>query len=303
VPRVLVIGAGVIGLTAAVRLREAGIDAHVVAREPPAETTSAVAAAVWYPYLALPRERVTAWSARTYTVLAGLADVARSGVRMRRGTEIAAPDAPEPWWRGAVPDFARTDEGFRFTAPVADMSEHLPWLVDRLGDLGGTLRRAAVGSLEQALAEAPVVVNCAGLGAAELAGDRALRPVRGQVVYVEAPAVAEWLVDDVDGGAPAYVVPRERDVVCGGTAEEGEWDRTPDPATAEAILKRCAARVPALRGARVLGGAAGLRPVRPAVRLEADGPVIHCYGHGGAGVTLGWGCAEEVVELVAARLE
>ena len=301
-PQVLVIGAGVIGLTAAVRLREAGIDAHVVAREAPAETTSAVAAAVWYPYLALPRERVTAWSARTYAVLAGLAQVTGSGVRMRRGLEVAAPDAPEPWWRGAVPDFARTAEGFRFTAPVADMSVHLPWLVDRLAALGGTLRRATVGSLAEALAEAPVVVNCAGLGAAELTGDRTLQPVRGQVVYVEAPEVGEWLVDDVDGDAPAYVVPRERDVVCGGTAQEGEWDRTPDPATAAAILERCAARVPALRGARVLGGAAGLRPVRPAVRLEADGPVVHCYGHGGAGVTLCWGCAEEVAGLVAARL-
>jgi D-amino-acid oxidase len=42
----------------------------------------------------------------------------------------------------------------------------------------------------------------------------------------------------------------------------------------------------------------GLRPVRPEVRLEAVGRVIHCYGHGGAGVTVSWGCAEEVLGLV-----
>jgi D-amino-acid oxidase len=50
----------------------------------------------------------------------------------------------------------------------------------------------------------------------------------------------------------------------------------------------------------------GLRPGRSAVRVEAeprgDGLVVHDYGHGGAGVTLSWGCAEEAVALAAARL-
>ena len=56
----------------------------------------------------------------------------------------------------------------------------------------------------------------------------------------------------------------------------------------------------------------GLRPARPSVRLEVDpgkdagknaaGPakVIHNYGHGGSGITLSWGCAEEVAELATA---
>ena len=34
------------------------------------------------------------------------------------------------------------------------------------------------------------------------------------------------------------------------------------------------------------------------VRVEREGHVVHCYGHGGAGVTLSWGCADEVVELL-----
>ncbi len=50
--------------------------------------------------------------------------------------------------------------------------------------------------------------------------------------------------------------------------------------------------------------AAGLRPVRSTVRLERErvAPnrwLINNYGHGGAGVTLSWGCADEVVSLIA----
>jgi hypothetical protein len=102
--RVVVVGAGVVGLTCAVRLAEAGHEAHVLARDLPPETTSAVAAALWYPYRALPQDRVTAWSARTYQVLTELARQPGTGVRIREGVELLGPDAPDlPWWRAAVP--------------------------------------------------------------------------------------------------------------------------------------------------------------------------------------------------------
>ena len=52
--RVIVVGAGVIGLSCAVRLLEAGHRVDVLARDLPRETTSAVAAAIWYPYRAWP---------------------------------------------------------------------------------------------------------------------------------------------------------------------------------------------------------------------------------------------------------
>lgn len=302
-PAVLVVGAGVIGLAAAIRLREAGLAADVVAREPPEATTSAIAAALWYPYRAFPRERVAAWSARGFEVLQSLADEPGSGVRMRWGTERVEPGAPDPWWRAAVPGFVRTDAGYRFAAPVADMSVHLPWLVRRLEALGGSLVAGALRNLDEALARAPVVVNCAGLGARELAGDPSLLAVRGQVLRVECPAIDEWFLDQADGERLVYVVPREHDVVLGGTAVEADEDPGTDPDVAAAIRARCEAAVPGLRGARVVGDAVGLRPARPAVRLEAEpregGTVVHCYGHGGAGVTLAWGCADEVVGLVA----
>jgi len=296
--RAVVVGAGVVGLTAAVCLREAGVAADVVAREEPQDTTSAVAAALWYPYRALPAQRVTAWSAASYEALSALAAVAGSGVRMRAGTELLAPDAPDPWWRDAVPGLERTREGLRFVAPAVDMSVHLPWLVGRLRALGGAIERRHVAALDEL--EADAVVNCAGLGARELAGDASLTAVRGQVVRVTAPGVQEWLLDQSDPERLVYVVPRERDVVLGGTAQEGAEDRTADPATTAAIRARCAALVPGLLDAPVVGVAVGLRPVRPTVRLEAEGRVVHCYGHGGAGVTLAWGCALEVAALLGA---
>src|SRR4051794_41139654 len=286
-PAVLVLGAGVIGLTAAIRLREAGAAADVVARDPPAATTSAVAAALWYPYRAFPRERVAGWSARGFDVMCALADEPGSGVRMRWGRERVAPGAADPWWRDAVPTFARTEEGWRFAAPVADMSVHLPWLVARLEALGGTVAAGAFASLDEPLARAPVVVDCAGLGARELAGDESLLAVRGQIVRVECPAIDEWFLDQADAERLVYVVPRERDVVLGGTAVDDDEDAAVRADTAAAIRARCEAAVPALRGARVVAEAGGLRPARPAVRLGAEarggGTGGPCYRHRGGG--------------------
>lgn len=308
-----VVGAGVVGLTAAVRLREAGVAADVWARESPEETTSAVAAAIWYPYLALPRDLVTGWAATSYRVFTALADAPGTGVAVRTGREVFREPVPDPWWRGAVPGFARCSpadpsdglvdglvDGYRFPTPIIDMSAYLPWLVDRFTGLGGTVERRVARSLDEVPGD--VIVNATGLGARELVGDTEMEPVRGQVVRVEQVGLTEWLLDGRNPDGMLYVVPRERDIVLGGTDDAGVEDREPDPAVAEGILARCRAAVPALADARVLGHAVGLRPARSTVRLEAeplaDGrTVVHCYGHGGAGVTLSWGCADEVTRI------
>ena len=300
----IVVGAGVVGLSCAVRLLESGHRVDVVARDLPLETTSAVAAALWYPYRAYPVERVTGWSATTYRELERLAADERTGVRMLSGTELLPERSPDPWWRDAVPALDRVAEppppyadGWRFVAPVVEMPVYLGWLANRLEQLGGTLTRMALASLPD---RAEVVVDASGLGARRLADDASLQPVRGQVVLVEQVGLEHWWLDGI---GPLYVVPRSGDIVVGGTDDEGEWDRRPDAALAERLLSRATALVPQLAGARVVGHRVGLRPARPAVRLEADDVagtrVVHCYGHGGAGVTLSWGCADEVAALVS----
>ncbi|HET7328757.1 MAG TPA: FAD-dependent oxidoreductase [Nocardioidaceae bacterium] len=301
--RILVVGAGVIGLTCAVRLAEAGHRVDVVARELPLETTSVVAAALWYPYRAQPRERVAAWARATYAELAAIAqEDPVSGVRMLSGTEVLAERSPDPWWRSAVPELTRVAappagyrDAWRLVAPVLEMPVYLAWLQERLVAAGGTVTRMALAALPD---HAQVVVNATGLAGGPLTRDPEVEPVRGQVVYVEQFGLDEWWLD---AAGPTYVVPRKEVVVVGGTDEVGNWDTAPDPGQAEEIVARAARLVPAVADAKVLRHRVGLRPARTSVRVaeEQRGTqrLLHCYGHGGAGVTLSWGCADEILKM------
>lgn len=311
--RAVVIGGGVSGLTTAKALASAGFRVEVWSREPAERSTSAVAAALWYPYKAGPAEKVAGWSLESLEFFRGLAGNPATGVRMRAGLELFPAEADDAPWRGRLPGLVPAAPGelppgyrggLRFEAPVVEMPVYLPWLRGELLAAGVRILPRAAASLEEALAEAPLVVHCAGLAARELVRDPGLVPVRGQVVRVEPRGVVEFTVDDFNPAGITYVVPRTGDCVLGGSAQEGREDLQPDPAEAEAILRRCRRLVPALEAARVLSIGVGLRPFRSEVRVEREerggGVVVHNYGHGGAGVTLSWGCAREAVRLARA---
>lgn len=312
--RVTVVGAGVIGLSCAVRLAEAGLEVDVLARDLPLETTSSVAGALWLPYLAGPEADVARWGQVTYAALTELAADPRTGVERRSGYLLhrTAPPTRPAWAAGMAPAVeltAVTDPvpgyafGWRLTAPVVHMPRYLTYLTERLARAGGTLTRLPL----PALPSRGLVVNCTGVAARSLASDPAVHPVRGQVVLVSDPGVPHF-VSDADGPqeAATYVIPRGGQVVLGGTADRDDWSTTPDPAVAERILERARTLVPELARAKVLAHRVGLRPARPEVRLAVDerpgGPaghaIVHCYGHGGSGVTLSWGCAADVTDAV-----
>jgi D-amino-acid oxidase len=305
---VVVVGCGVIGLTAAIRLREAGVDAGIVTAELPPSTTSSVAAAIWYPYKAYPEDSVLSWGSRTFEVFEVLSDTPESGVLMREGVEIWRETVPDPWWADAVPHVRRCGDdelppgyrdGHAFVAPVVEMPIYLRYLMDRFNAAGGSVQKRTLSSLDEV--DTRVVVNCAGLGARHLVDDSSMEPIRGQIVRVRNPGLKRFVLDEENPEGITYIVPRSGDCILGGTADEGEWDLEPDPETAAAILRRCTRLEPRLKDAEVLEHKVGLRPGRPEIRLEReDGPIprIHNYGHGGSGITLSWGCADETLRLV-----
>ena len=301
-PDVLVVGAGVCGLTSGIRLAEAGLRVRIVAAEMPLDTTSAAAGAIWGPaYVDHPE--VPRWGDEGLRILTGLAADAGAGagVRMLTGVEASRTPMTGPAW---VPGATAVDDlpdgwvsGWRFSAPVLDMPVYLQWLLKRYEATGGELVRGRLTRLEDGLTDAPVVVNCTGLGARALTGDDTLTASRGQIVVVANPGVEEFFVEMTDEPELAYLLPQGDRLLLGGCTIAGDESPGIDPETARRIIERCAAVRPEVRDAEVIGHRVGFRPIRPSVRLERDGRIIHNYGHGGAGITLSWGCATDVVAL------
>jgi D-amino-acid oxidase len=309
--RVLIVGAGVSGLTTAIVLATAGFSVRIVADRPPLRTTSAAAGASWSPYL-VNHPMATQWSALALTTFETLARAGSTGVRIVGGIEASKEEVPIPHWARDLPTFRRCGEdelpsgyclGWWFEVPVVTMSVYLTYLEKRLRRQGVTVEQRRVDSLDSLCRNDIVVVNCTGAYAAQLCADGELVPTRGQLVVVDNPGLETFFQDHSEEGEELiYYLPHGDHVILGGSARQGITDLTPDDGIARAIRARCAKVEPRLAGARFRGHRVGLRPSRSEVRLEAEerpgGLVIHNYGHGGAGVTLSWGCAQTVLELV-----
>jgi D-amino-acid oxidase len=308
-PRVAILGAGISGLTTAVVFAERGFEPVIFADQMSADTTSAVAAAIWFPYDATPEHLVTAWALITYGRLLELArEPDTTGVSLiefrvfSRNSSVDVPPWAEVLGYRLLHDAELGDHyhaGYSLTVPLMETPIYLPYMEQRAMDAGGSF--AHIDSLAS-IDELPkdnfdVIVNCSGYGARDLVSDEAVEGHRGQVVVV--PKIdRSWAM--VCAEPLTYVIPRQDGCVLGGVNTES-WSRTIDPESTATILRRC--HEEGVDGEPKNPPPVGIRPFRKiGVRLEtdltADGRlVIHNYGHGGCGLSLSWGCAHKVFEL------
>jgi len=305
--RITVIGAGIVGLTAADVLRERGHTVRIVADRIGDQTTSSKAGAIWFPFKADPPERVSRWASISREWLAKLVEHSAAGVDLVRLYECS--DTTDlPWWASAAPDLELIESPtpaarycWTLLAPRIVPMSLLTFLE---GCHGKPVECRRVTSLHAELASADFVVNCTGLGARPLTNDRSLRAVYGQTVIVEPGTIdlGTCTEDDRSPDRLFYAIPRRDSIVLGGIAMDvaDDHEPTPDPAIAQAILNRCSGY--GLHPGSVLRHSAGLRPCRDAgVRVERDAEfprLIHNYGHGGAGFTLAAGCAADVADMI-----
>jgi len=304
-PEVIVLGAGVMGLTTAVCLAEQGLQVQIRTREAPSATTSAVASAMIGPSFAAADDPLGIRERVGIEELTMLAAVDGTGVALRRGRLVSRQAGPLPpgvelCAPAELP--AGFAAGFWATLPLVDMPVYLDYLVQRLAAAGGQLELAEVESLSELADQAPLLANCTGLGARELVPDPSVHPVRGQQIILDNPGLEEFFIEAPFGPAWTAYWPHPDHVVLGSTAVEDDDNLEPSPALAEEILRRCIEVEPRLRQAQVRGHQVGLRPGRPSVRLEAEqvgnSRCVHNYGHGGSGVTLSWGCAREAAAIL-----
>ncbi|CAO3688713.1 unnamed protein product [Umbelopsis vinacea] len=303
---VVVIGAGVIGLTTALLLQKKGYQVTIVAKYAPGdmniEYTSPYSGAHWRTMI--PNDNV---KLQGYTNNIGIQLHVVKDFRFAEAHEL----------------FPGTVIGHSYTTVAINTPQYLQWLLGLFVQAGGTLEKASLTHIHDALQYCPgalAIVNCTGLQARFLGGvkDEKVFPTRGQVVLVNAPHI-KITMTSMTADETTYIIPRSNGhVVLGGTRQANDFNGNIDERTAQGILERTVRLLPELshgkgvQGLDIVRHNVGLRPTREGgprmeneTRTTADGRTLlitHCYGHGGFGVQSSWGAAKKAVDLVSTGL-
>ncbi|HET9811260.1 MAG TPA: FAD-dependent oxidoreductase [Sphingomicrobium sp.] len=246
---VAVLGAGVMGLSTARLVQDAGFPVTIYAAALPPDTTSNIAGGQFHPF-AVFREsaatpafkaqftRALGYSWRRFQIMVG----EDYGVRWL--PTYVQSDTPEERLLATFPPFNRLlepaehpfplDHVVRYDTMYVEVGRYLRQLVRDVRIAGGRIEvRKLAGPTDIAALPEALVFNCTGLGSRELFGDTELRPARGQLAILEPQPEVRYAAT----GGFGYMFPRPDGILLGGTFELDEWDAVTDPATIAGILE------------------------------------------------------------------
>ncbi|KAE9377332.1 FAD dependent oxidoreductase [Stipitochalara longipes BDJ] len=218
------------------------------------------------------------------------------------------------WYSTLMPDYRVVPKselpegvsmGVKYTALAMNPLLLLPWLKTKLEERGVKLIRREIKSLDEAkkIIKAKIVVNASGVGARELASDDAVRPIRGQTMFVKTDFSQLFMRE---GSEYTYIIPRAGSggVIMGGIKSD-RLDTDVDVELKSNILKRVNHMTKGVFEGLDLGSVTdivGFRPGRiSGLRVEREGDVVHAYGAEGAGYIYSFGVADTVRELIEGR--
>jgi D-amino-acid oxidase len=242
-----VLGAGVVGLSTAAMLLERGVRVRIIAQAFPPHTTSDVAGAEWSPDI-VDRGVTKAEQRRFDTMLRTSWQRFQKlrgetwGVTPRSlyeaddvasGLDQLPPGLTPPAVKLRALPFAPHHQGRVFQTMLIEAPIYMQTLLSHVKAKGAVFEQRKLRSpLDPSQFQETVIFNCLGLGAADAFVDKAVVPIRGQLVHLK-PQPLPYLLDHPNG----YILPRKDALVLGGTFEVGESDPTTDPITCARILE------------------------------------------------------------------
>ena len=246
--KIAVVGAGVTGLTSAIRLLEEGHSVDIHARDITPHTTSDVAAAFWCPYRVGPHDRAQEWARFTHGIFTKEMENPDCGISLTRNREIFKEPAKDPWYLDLLQNYKKIPadqlpetfvDAYEFDTYLIETASYMKYLHEKVQSLGANIIEHELDSLEVLKGNYDLVINCSGVWARQLVNDDTVYPIRGQVVVIEQlDKLNEPITTHEAGEYPSYIIPRSNDCLLGGTALADDWDLEAHPETASDIRVR-----------------------------------------------------------------
>ena len=245
---VAVLGSGVVGLSTARLVQEAGFPVTIYTAALPPDTTSNVAGGQFHPFGLFRDDAVTPewkdqfaraleYSWRRFQIMVG------DDYGIRWLPTYVETDSPEAKVIATFPPINRMlapsehpfpwASALRYDTMYVETGRYLRQMIRDVQIAGGKIEvRRFASPGEIALLAERLVFNCTGLGSRDLFGDQDLHPARGQLAILEPQPEVRYAFT----GGPGYMFPRPDGIVLGGTFELDQWDTTPEPQTLARII-------------------------------------------------------------------